>query len=109
LKLEKTYTTDGQQAKKGDNVSVHYTGKLRNGTVFDTSSKRGKPFDFELGAGGVIDCWDEGIAMLKVGEKARLTCPSDIAYGSQGMGNIIPPNATLYFDVELVSINNGTY
>ena len=103
--VEKTKTTDGQQCKAGDNVSVHYTGKLTDGTVFDSSRSRGQPLKFDVGTGRVIRGWDEGIVQLRVGETAILTCPPDYAYGDQGAGNVIPPGATLTFDVELVAIN----
>ena len=94
----------GKKAAKGDMVSVHYKGQLLDGQVFDSSYQRKKPIDFTLGVGQVISGWDEGIQLLKVGEKARLVIPSNIAYGSQGAGGVIPPDATLIFDVELVAI-----
>jgi FKBP-type peptidyl-prolyl cis-trans isomerase len=81
---------------------VHYTGKLLDGTVFDSSVSR-QPFKFKLGSGQVIKCWDEGVAQLQVGSQATLTCPPDMAYGSRGAGGVIPPNATLTFDVEVLS------
>ena len=90
-------------ASAGQNVSVHYTGWVAaSGTLFDSSLKRGKPISFKLGTGRVIKGWDEGIAMMKVGEKRRLIIPADLAYGERGRGARIPPNATLIFDVELV-------
>lgn len=95
---------DGVQAEKGKTVSVHYKGMLPNGKVFDSSYDRKQPIDFALGMGQVIAGWDEGIQLLKVGDKARLVVPSDMAYGSAGAGGIIPPNATLVFDVELVAV-----
>jgi len=94
----------GNQAKAGDNVSVHYTGKLLNGKVFDSSVGRGTPISFQLGVGQVIRGWDEGIATLKVGEKAILLIPSPMAYGDRDMGDI-PPNSPLIFEVELVEIH----
>jgi FKBP-type peptidyl-prolyl cis-trans isomerase len=94
----------GAQAKKGQTVSVHYKGMLPNGKVFDSSYDRNQPIDFALGMGQVIAGWDEGIQILKVGDKARLVIPSHIAYGSAGAGGVIPPNATLVFDVELVAV-----
>ena len=94
----------GDQAEKGKMVSVHYKGQLADGTVFDSSYKRNQPIDFALGVGQVIPGWDEGIQLLKVGDKARFVIPSDLAYGSRGAGGVIPPNATLIFDVELVKI-----
>lgn len=95
---------DGVKAEKGQTVSVHYKGQLPDGTVFDSSFKRNKPIDFQLGVGQVIPGWDEGIQLLNVGDKARLVIPSDLAYGSAGAGGVIPPNATLVFDVELVAV-----
>ena len=83
-------------------VKVHYTGTLENGTKFDSSRDRGEPIEFQLGAGQVIRGWDEGLAQLKVGDKARLTIPPSLGYGARGAGGVIPPNATLIFDVELV-------
>jgi peptidyl-prolyl cis-trans isomerase A (cyclophilin A) len=94
----------GKQPTKGDMVSVHYKGQLLDGTVFDSSYKRKQPIDFAIGVGQVIAGWDEGIQLLKVGEKARMVIPSDLAYGSSGAGGVIPPNAPLIFDVELVGI-----
>ena len=102
--VEKTHTTDGQQCKAGNKVAVHYTGKLTNGQVFDSSVSRGRPLEFTVGVGQVIRGWDEGICQLKVGEKAVLTCPPDYAYGEAGAGGVIPPNATLIFEVELCGI-----
>jgi FKBP-type peptidyl-prolyl cis-trans isomerase len=94
----------GQQAVAGKTVSVHYTGKLTDGKVFDSSYTRGEPIEFPLGAGRVIKGWDEGIALMKVGGKATLTIPPELGYGARGAGGVIPPNATLVFEVELVSI-----
>lgn len=94
----------GIQAVNGKTVSVHYKGMLANGKEFDSSYKRNQPIDFTLGAGMVIQGWDEGIALLKVGDKARFVIPSHIGYGSAGAGGVIPPNATLVFDVELVAV-----
>ena len=95
---------NGKKASKGDMVSVHYKGQLLNGTVFDSSYERKQPIDFTVGIGQVISGWDEGIQLLKVGDKARMVIPSDLAYGSQGAGGVIPPNAPLLFDVELVNV-----
>ncbi|WP_428740601.1 peptidylprolyl isomerase [Tenacibaculum sp.] len=95
---------DGKQATKGAMVSVHYKGQLLDGTVFDSSYKRKQPIDFAIGVGQVIAGWDEGIQLLKVGDKARLVIPSDLAYGERGAGGVIPPNATLIFDVELMNV-----
>jgi len=94
----------GAKAAKGKVVSVHYEGSLTNGQVFDSSFKRNQPIDFTLGIGQVISGWDEGIALLKVGDKARFVIPSHLGYGSQGAGGVIPPDATLLFDVELVNV-----
>lgn len=96
---------EGVAAEKGKTVSVHYKGQLPDGTVFDSSYKRNQPIDFALGVGQVIPGWDEGILLLSVGDKARFVIPSDLAYGSQGAGGVIPPNATLIFDVELVAVS----
>ena len=93
---------NGKQATKGANVSVHYKGKLLDGTVFDSSYKRKEPIDFPVGVGQVIAGWDEGILLLKVGDKARFVIPSNLGYGERGAGGVIPPNATLIFDVELM-------
>ena len=95
---------DGKQATKGAGVSVHYKGQLLDGTVFDSSYKRKQPIDFNVGVGQVIAGWDEGIQLLQVGDKARFVIPSDLAYGSAGAGGVIPPDATLIFDVELMNV-----
>ena len=95
----------GEQAVTGQKVSVHYKGQLLDGTVFDSSYKRQQPIDFVLGQGQVILGWDEGVSLLKVGDKARFVIPSDLAYGSKGAGGVIPPDAALIFDVELVAVN----
>ncbi len=95
---------DGKKASKGDMVSVHYKGQLLDGTVFDSSYKRKQPIDFQIGVGQVIAGWDEGIQLLQVGDKARLVIPANLAYGAAGAGGVIPPNATLIFDVELMDI-----
>lgn len=94
----------GKQAEKGKKVSVHYQGALENGQVFDSSYKRKQPIDFTLGVGQVIEGWDEGIALLQVGDKARFVIPSYLGYGSRGAGGVIPPDATLVFDVELMDV-----
>lgn len=98
----------GETPKPGDIVSVHYTGTLTNGVVFDSSYGRGQPIQFPLGQGRVIAGWDEGIGLMKTGGKARLTIPPALGYGAQGAGGVIPPNATLIFDVELVGIQAGS-
>ena len=96
---------NGPKAEKGKTVSVHYEGALTNGQIFDSSYKRNQPIDFALGIGQVIPGWDEGIGLLQVGDKARFVIPSHLAYGSAGAGGVIPPNATLIFDVELMKVN----
>ncbi|KQX15939.1 peptidylprolyl isomerase [Flavobacterium sp. Root420] len=95
---------DGRRAEAGKTVAVHYEGSLENGKVFDSSYPRKKPIEFRLGQGQVIEGWDEGIALLQVGDKARFVIPSDLAYGAAGAGGVIPPNATLIFDVELMEV-----
>ncbi|WP_431135879.1 peptidylprolyl isomerase [Psychroserpens mesophilus] len=95
---------DGKAAEAGKMVSVHYKGQLADGTVFDSSYKRNAPLDFQVGVGQVIPGWDEGICLLNVGDKARLVIPSDLGYGAAGAGGVIPPNATLVFDVELMDV-----
>lgn len=94
----------GIEITNGKTAVVHYTGKLTNGTVFDSSVTRGTPFEFPLGAGMVIKGWDLGVLGMKVGEKRILTIPADLGYGAQGAGGVIPPNATLIFEVELLGI-----
>lgn len=94
----------GKKAEKGKKVSVHYKGALENGMEFDSSYKRKQPIEFPLGQGHVIEGWDEGIALLQVGDKARFVIPSYLGYGSRGAGGVIPPDATLIFDVELVDV-----
>ncbi|XP_054623153.1 uncharacterized protein LOC129176782 [Dunckerocampus dactyliophorus] len=91
-------------AKKGQQVSVHYVGTLTNGAKFDSSRDRGQPFKFKLGCGDVIRGWDEGVAQMSLGQTARLTCTPDYAYGSRGFPPVIPANATLIFEVELLGI-----
>jgi FKBP-type peptidyl-prolyl cis-trans isomerase len=95
----------GEEAKAGDTVHVHYTGMLTNGSKFDSSVDRGTPFSFPLGAGMVIKGWDQGVAGMKVGEKAKLTIPAGLGYGASGYPPVIPPNATLVFEVELLGID----
>jgi len=104
LKYEDLTVGSGAEAVAGKTVSVHYTGWLENGTKFDSSLDRGEPFQFQLGAGEVIAGWDEGVAGMKVGGKRRLMIPSNLGYGARGAGGVIPPNATLIFEVELLAI-----
>lgn len=103
VKIEDTQPGTGAAAKDGDQITVNYTGKLQDGTVFDTSVGK-TPFEFTLGGGQVIPGWDQGLLGMKVGGKRTLTIPPSLAYGEQGAGSTIPPNATLIFDVELISI-----
>ncbi len=105
LKIETMKEGTGDRVvKSGDTISVHYTGRLVDGTKFDSSLDRGTPFTFTIGAGQVIKGWDEGLLGMKVGEKRMLTIPADKGYGATGAGGVIPPNATLIFETELVSI-----
>lgn len=105
MKVEILKEGVGTEAKKGDNVMVHYTGTLINGKKFDSSVDRGEPFPFILGQNRVIQGWELGVLGMKVGEKRKLTIPPQLAYGNQAIGEIIPANSTLIFEVEMVGIN----
>ena len=104
LKIEKLTSGNGVAARTGQTVRVHYTGWLTSGEKFDSSVDRNDPFEFVLGAGQVIAGWDQGVAMMRVGDKVKLTIPSDLAYGDDGYPGAIPPKATLIFDVELLAV-----
>ena len=104
LVIETLQEGTGEVTKVNDKITVHYTGWLEDGTKFDSSVDRGPAFIFTLGVGQVIQGWDEGMLGAKVGEKRKLTIPSDLAYGERGMSPIIPPNATLIFEVEIINI-----
>lgn len=105
MKIETLKQGSGVAAKSGDAVTVNYVGTLVNGTKFDSSIDRNQPFKFTLGQNSVIQGWELGVVGMKVGEKRRLTIPPELAYGSQGAGGVIPPNATLIFEIDLLQIN----
>lgn len=105
LKIEILREGTGKGAKNGDTVTVHYTGTLTDGTKFDSSLDRGQPFSFQLGSGVVIQGWDRGLLGMKTGEKRRLTIPPSLGYGKRGAGAVIPSNATLIFEVEMLKTN----
>ena len=102
LKVEELTPGTGAELQKGSKVTVHYTGTLTDGAKFDSSYDRNLPFDFTLGEGSVIPCWDQGLLGKKVGAKIKLTCPPALAYGAAGVGSAIPPNATLNFEIEIL-------
>ncbi len=104
LKIEELKVGTGAEATANKKITVHYTGWLTDGKKFDSSVDRGQPFSFTLGAGQVIAGWDQGFAGMKVGGKRKLTIPSHMGYGAHGAGGVIPPNATLVFEVELLSV-----
>ena len=104
LKLEDLVVGTGSEAVKGRTVSVHYVGTLESGKKFDSSRDRDEPFDFQLGAGMVIQGWDQGVAGMKVGGRRKLTIPSELGYGDRGYPGVIPPKATLIFEVELLGV-----
>lgn len=104
LQYEDVKVGTGEPAESGKTVTVHYTGWLTNGTKFDSSKDRGQPFDFPLGGGRVIKGWDEGVKGMKVGGVRKLTIPPQLGYGARGARGVIPPNATLVFDVELLKV-----
>ena len=107
LKIETIKEGDGQrEVKSGDAISVHYVGTLTDGTKFDSSIDRGVPLTFTVGASQVIKGWEQGVPGMKVGEKRILTIPASLAYGSRGVGEIIPPNSTLIFEVELINFTD---
>jgi FKBP-type peptidyl-prolyl cis-trans isomerase len=105
LKIEDSKTGTGDEAVAGKSVTVHYTGWLTDGTKFDSSKDRGQPFTFQLGGGQVIKGWDQGVVGMKVGGVRKLTIPASLGYGARGAGGVIPPNATLVFEVELLGVN----
>ena len=104
LEIEEIECGDGEEAQSGDTLEVHYEGRLEDGTKFDASRDRGTTFEFQLGAGQVIQGWDEGLVGMKIGGKRLLTIPPELGYGKAGSPPVIPPNATLVFEVELIDI-----
>ena len=104
LQIQDLKVGSGLEAKEGSEVTVNYTGKLENGTKFDSSYDSGQPYSFTLGAGQVIEGWERGILGMKVGGERKLTIPPQMAYGASGIPNVIPPNATLIFEIELLEV-----
>jgi FKBP-type peptidyl-prolyl cis-trans isomerase len=104
LQIDELEVGTGKEAKAGAMVSVHYVGTLTDGSKFDSSRDRGRPFSFPLGAGRVIQGWDQGVAGMKVGGKRKLTIPPELGYGARGFPPVIPANATLVFEVELLDV-----
>lgn len=106
LQIEDIECGDGDEAATGQVVSVHYVGTLEDGTQFDSSRERGEPFEFPLGGGQVIQGWDEGVVGMKIGGLRRLTIPPELGYGQAGAGEVIPPNSTLIFEIELLGVRD---
>ena len=106
LIIEDLHEGTGKEAQKGKRITVHYTGRLEDGTKFDSSLDRGQPFTLTLGAGQVIEGWDKGFNGMKEGGKRKLTIPPEMGYGTHGAGGVIPPNATLIFEVELLRVQD---
>lgn len=106
MKVEIIKQGEGESAKSGDKVTVNYVGSFEDGSKFDSSIDRGQPFVFTLGENSVIQGWELGVAGMKVGEKRKLTIPPELAYGDRGAGGVIPPNATLVFEIDMLSIAN---
>jgi peptidylprolyl isomerase len=104
LQIEDLQVGAGAEARPGQNVSVHYTGTLTSGKKFDSSRDRNRPFEFKLGAGMVIQGWDQGVAGMRVGGRRKLTIPPELGYGAGGFPPVIPPNSTLVFDIELLDV-----